>query len=298
MANLQESSTWEDGIYQLETTDPVVGGPNGVSNTQAKQLANRTKYLKGQQEATAAELANLSQGIDDQAQNAIIAAIEQALSLGGVNAKSIEDLRSRVLAQGTAVLKNKWVVEGFVMVKSDIRALHLTKSGTYTAGNQSRSYIDGRIRYVADDDYHVTVPQNPSASAVTYWAYLHNDAGTYRVSVGETIPDDALKLYEITVPAGDTSNNLTAVTLTDRRTVQAYNGYTINTVQEVYVALPFPALNAPDYDVNLTVESATDLGAVGPLEVTDKQQNGFKVRCQGSTDNVALRWTLLNTNKH
>lgn len=46
MANLKETNTWEAGIYQLETTDPVVGGVDGISNKQAKQLANRTLYLK------------------------------------------------------------------------------------------------------------------------------------------------------------------------------------------------------------------------------------------------------------
>lgn len=46
MANLNEASVWEAGIYQLETTDPVIGGPDGVDNKQAKQLANRTVYLK------------------------------------------------------------------------------------------------------------------------------------------------------------------------------------------------------------------------------------------------------------
>ena len=45
MANLTESSIWEEGIYQLETTDPVKGGADGIANAQAKQLANRTKYL-------------------------------------------------------------------------------------------------------------------------------------------------------------------------------------------------------------------------------------------------------------
>ncbi|HAT1685536.1 TPA: hypothetical protein I8Y21_006409, partial [Klebsiella oxytoca] len=39
-------------IYQLETSDPVVGGPDGVSNRPQKQLANRTQWLKQQQEAT------------------------------------------------------------------------------------------------------------------------------------------------------------------------------------------------------------------------------------------------------
>lgn len=48
MANLPESSIWEAGIYQLEATDPVIGGVDGIDNQQAKQLANRTVYLKEQ----------------------------------------------------------------------------------------------------------------------------------------------------------------------------------------------------------------------------------------------------------
>lgn len=46
MANLPEAATWEAGIYQLEITDPVRGGAEGISNLQAKQLANRTAWLK------------------------------------------------------------------------------------------------------------------------------------------------------------------------------------------------------------------------------------------------------------
>lgn len=46
MANQPETSTWEAGIYQLETTDPVEGGVGGVSNEPLRQLGNRTKFLK------------------------------------------------------------------------------------------------------------------------------------------------------------------------------------------------------------------------------------------------------------
>lgn len=46
MADIIESEVFESGIYQLEITDPVLGGENGISNRQAKQLANRTKWLK------------------------------------------------------------------------------------------------------------------------------------------------------------------------------------------------------------------------------------------------------------
>ena len=53
MANITEeldNPQWSEGIYQLETTDPVLGGPNGIANRQAKELAARTQYLKKKQE--------------------------------------------------------------------------------------------------------------------------------------------------------------------------------------------------------------------------------------------------------
>lgn len=51
MTNLTENGSWEPGVYQIELTDPVIGGAEGISNRQAKQLANRTSWLKGQVEA-------------------------------------------------------------------------------------------------------------------------------------------------------------------------------------------------------------------------------------------------------
>ncbi|EFS2647627.1 tail fiber protein [Salmonella enterica] len=52
MGKLTEITQWEEDIYQLETSDPVVGGPDGVSNKPQKQLANRTQWLKQQLEST------------------------------------------------------------------------------------------------------------------------------------------------------------------------------------------------------------------------------------------------------
>ena len=48
MATLPESPEYASGIYQIETSDPVVGGPGGVSNKQGEQLACRTAWLKVQ----------------------------------------------------------------------------------------------------------------------------------------------------------------------------------------------------------------------------------------------------------
>ncbi|NMX64774.1 hypothetical protein [Pseudomonas sp. WS 5079] len=46
MSNLPETEDFADGIYQIETSDRVIGGPGGIANKQAEQLGNRTAWLK------------------------------------------------------------------------------------------------------------------------------------------------------------------------------------------------------------------------------------------------------------
>lgn len=43
---INEISQWEGEIYLLRRNDRVLGGVDGVANMQARQLANRTQYLK------------------------------------------------------------------------------------------------------------------------------------------------------------------------------------------------------------------------------------------------------------
>jgi hypothetical protein len=68
MANLIEEAVWEAGIRQIETTDPVIGGPPnpatgaGLSNIQAYQLARRTAWLRAQFEALVSDFASLGIG--------------------------------------------------------------------------------------------------------------------------------------------------------------------------------------------------------------------------------------------
>ena len=52
--NVAESATWVDGIYQLEMNDLAQGGPSGIMNQQAVELACRTRYLKEKMEELAA----------------------------------------------------------------------------------------------------------------------------------------------------------------------------------------------------------------------------------------------------
>ncbi|WP_439327884.1 tail fiber protein [Lonepinella sp. BR2357] len=102
MANLIEKNEWTDSIYQIEKTDPVVGGADGISNKQAQQLANRTKYLKGQVESlnhgkaasshshTIAQITDLQNTLNSKATNTDLTNAQNALTTE-INKKATKD---------------------------------------------------------------------------------------------------------------------------------------------------------------------------------------------------------------
>jgi len=63
MANLQETSEFPEAIYRIETDDDVIGGEEGISNKQAKQLGNRTRYLKNQIDGIKLDLTSANNNI-------------------------------------------------------------------------------------------------------------------------------------------------------------------------------------------------------------------------------------------
>lgn len=78
MAGLKEQEKWEEEVYQIEENDPVHGGENGVTNKPAKQLANRTKWLKKKVETRATTeqegMALLTEALDSDATDLGLAA--------------------------------------------------------------------------------------------------------------------------------------------------------------------------------------------------------------------------------
>lgn len=103
MANLQETESWEAGIYQLEMTDPVVAGPpslaqgEGFANVQALQLANRTLWLKAQMALLQAALGNLD--IEPQIQ----AKIDQLIDNAPGQLNTLNELATALLDQDNAL---------------------------------------------------------------------------------------------------------------------------------------------------------------------------------------------------
>jgi len=56
MSNLPESATFDAGVYELETTDLVLGGPSGPANAAAQNLTNRTRWLYDEVNSLAADV--------------------------------------------------------------------------------------------------------------------------------------------------------------------------------------------------------------------------------------------------
>ncbi|GLT20536.1 hypothetical protein GCM10007938_43210 [Vibrio zhanjiangensis] len=53
MAAVNDEAVWEEEVYQLEETDPVQGGKEGIDNKPHAQLARRTSFLKRKLEEAA-----------------------------------------------------------------------------------------------------------------------------------------------------------------------------------------------------------------------------------------------------
>lgn len=105
MAGLTENSQWEDEVYQIETTDPVVGGApdlaqgQGITNAPHQQLANRTGFLKAKVETLEGRKITAGTGLsgggalDQDRSLAVVFATEAETKAGALNNKSVSPLR-------------------------------------------------------------------------------------------------------------------------------------------------------------------------------------------------------------
>lgn len=123
MANLPESESYDAGVYQLETTDAVVGGASGKSNASAINLANRTKYLKAHIDImeTIVEQADAEAGIATALKGWTAQRVRQAImaATGGMLTKSVagnSDVTLTAVEAGNGLLKLTGVLTGNINV--------------------------------------------------------------------------------------------------------------------------------------------------------------------------------------
>ena len=302
MANLAESAAWEPGIFQNEADTRWSPGPDGGSNRQAKQLANRTKYLKQfTDEVVAARggKASLNARLDryDAFEPESVAALHIFAAMGIdlaalANRETRKTIQQR-LQSGVARITNRGVISGCTVTKSTgaVRNLSLAAGAFFMNGLEITcpAVTNGAL-----------VPANSDASAQICYAYIFlNSTGRAQFATtafGEPVPDGALSLYRITVPAGNTGANdpsLASVTLTDVRRVEAGYPIQVNSLAYASVALPYTMIDS-EYAVVLDILNCKGGGNQRPAVYPgDKASNGFKIYVEGSLDAVNVRWTAI-----
>lgn len=286
MAHLSEDSVWEPGVYQLETTDPVIGGPDGVSNVQGRQLGNRTKYLKDVSEGLAAAVAALEGGVGEEAQNALWAAALQVASDVGVLAKEIDAQRYTRHQQGVTTIYNRGVKGGCVVTKSGTATRNLNLAAGVT-------FYRGRTWAVEEQLNGASVPSNTGGTAILCEVYLDAEMNVNCTPLGEAAPEDALVLATITVPAGSTDAtdpNMASCTITPvARQEPLWPGVQVSPAYDD-IAL---ARKAADTGYALGLDIVSWVGGEEPaVEVlaSDRAVNTFRIYLGGAADAVTVRY--------
>jgi len=307
MANVIEAPVWESGIYRIETTDPILGGETGTANIQAKQLANRTLWLKAradQVDAAASGYGSLQaclntlqsqvEAIGTDMVNMNHTAVMQALSLAHMAHEAIEALRFGPWQQrGEIVIRNRGVVSGCTVTKSTTAARNLNIApGVCFAGGQTYAVIEGNNA--------ASVPANTAtttAVVVSAYLYPHNDGQTYRLAVttiGQAVPDNGIEIYRLTIPANNTDAtdpNLTSVMLTDMRRIEANFPDLLDSPPSLSVFFA-RSMRGTDWRISLDVVSAIGFACADDIVITNRATNGCTLTLASAADNVRVRYLI------
>ena len=228
-------------------------------------------------------------------QNASGAALKFALDQAALANYSIRALKQQLQQEGELTIENKGVVSGCVATKSTTAARNLTLS-------TGLCFANGRVYSVADASNSASVPPNIGNNSITASAYLYLDGGNkWRLAVtalGQVVPKNAIRLYTLTIPANSTDAtdpNLSGVTLTDVRRIEAQFPMSMNSAVSVSAALN--TLSANDYRLTFDVISAVgapcDSRHIVP---SSRATNGFTIMLASAADNVVVRWRASKLN--
>lgn len=177
MADLIEVVQWENGIYQLEENDPVLGGPAGISNRQAKLLANRTAWLKAQVEAALTAIAGI--GTDPTLPTGTIVYVPRATAPSGA-IKANGPLLSRI------TYADLWA---YAQASGNIvsEAVWPTRPGSFSTGDGANTFRAPLLLGVVIRGYHDGVGTYEGDTTRTLGSFqddaIRNITGTFNNDV-------------------------------------------------------------------------------------------------------------------
>ncbi|MNO85422.1 hypothetical protein D3C76_767950 [compost metagenome] len=280
-------------------------------NVRYEEIDENFAYLEAGRHAAAVELAaargdkpSVGQRIGEveqqvtqlspEFQDHLAGAIKYALDQAGVANRSIRALKQQIQQEGELLIENRGVVSGCTAAKSSTAARNLNLAAGVCFAN-------GRAYSVNSGDNMASVPSNIGAGGATVVAYLYLSANGWKLAVtaiGEAVPAGAIRLYNITIPAGSTDAtdpNLNNVTITSVRRVEA--GFPQYLDSPVSQSVSINNLSANDYRIDIDVVSAIGAPCENKaLSIPSRATNGFAIELASAADNVRVRYRISKLN--
>lgn len=257
MTNLVETSAWEEGIYQLETSDAVLGGPTGVSNTQAKQLANRTLYLKGRVDTADANMTAHEVAADPHPQYA------HAADIGGLIDAAINKLDHKASALyatiGNVALSGLGTQAGGDW-SSPLTAGDRVFVWQNTNGTENGLYIAAAGAWVRTTDADANVEVTPEMQVQVEKGSTHGDSVFLLTTDAPITVGTTVLTYEKAVGPAVTAGSYNELT------VDRFGRVVAGTIAALpLAALPYPTIATSDN--RLTVTPAAVAGTGGTVSI-------------------------------
>lgn len=227
---------------------------------------------------------------DPSYQEALHFEVRRGIEMTALALKELDKTKQLRIQQGEVTINNRGVREGITVTKSSNAARNLNiATGVF--------FVNGRAFNIDARNNDASVPPNSGSTSKTCVAYLRLNGTTVDFDcsqLGDEAPSDAVSLYRLTVPAGNTESNdayLTNVTLTDIRRIEANFPVFLDNASTVTVSLPF-AYPDSNYQVDLDVVSTVG-GDVSrsQLQVSSRANNGFQITLAARADSVKVRYT-------
>lgn len=227
-------------------------------------------------------------GTNPDTQNALTALVLAAESAAGLALREVEKTRKQRFQTGSVTIRNTGVVSG----------CDVTAGGTGRLVNLSAGIIftNAIIMGVAAQVNTASIAQNTGSSVGYVELYIDSTTDLKATNLNEVSPANTLVLYRVTVPAGNTAEDLAGCTLTKVANIQAEYPQMVTALPKSSVVLPYN-IDGAGYLVDLEVVSFVgaqqQIGAIRPV---NKTATGFDINLNGTADTVVVNWTAKKLN--
>lgn len=286
-SSVAHPDTWNPTHRKLLENDAYLKKQQDSQGTEIQQARGSKQTLKERIDGLESSVAGQSEDADNMKTLAML----QALAGVSMAQQEMKNLKQAAMQQGEFTMANRGVVSGCEASKSTTA----TRNLNFTAGV---CFARGRRYAVAGTTNAASVPSNPTAWAATVYVYLFlHSSGEWRPAVtpiGSAVPDGAITLYQITIPAGNTDATdpqLASITLTNVRRIEAQFPLLLDSPPTHAVAIN--VLDKSDYQLRFDVVAADGAPCDSrAVVVASRATNGFTVQLHSAADNVQVRWTL------